>query len=282
MDLRSSSVLVAIAISWSVAPGCVDPEVRRLVRVAGEQAAKAQPPPQDRGTEAAPPPAATPATTPAKAPPKASPAATPDEAKGGPDDVHFAIVALGRRHFAVYTPRHKNDMQPRAADGYMTPIVRASDGSFLYGGHRDDRALVVGRMDAQARIAWETRFDEKRFRSYEGVLVAEAPEGHTLAVVISYLHDNRFPLERYVKLAPDGKVVWTLELPLDEHGNTPTIHFAKVGKDGSIGLRGHAYQGPLPKTGDRPALRWTATITPDGRLTDVAFGAPVDWKNDDW
>jgi hypothetical protein len=111
--------------------------------------------------------------------------------------------------------------------------------------------------------------------------VIEDDEGHVVAFVPSYPDPSWLPQYRIVELDAAGKILWELKLPRDKFKNSPQIHLGKLAADGSIALRGHTYQGKAGPT-DRPSLKWTATITADGKLTDEQVGGAIDWATDDW
>lgn len=183
--------------------------------------------------------------------------------------------AVAARGITLYLPRHKDGKTFWPSDGYLAPTVPTRDGGCAYSGLAGTR-LVIGKLDA-----WEIVYEEQGYAAYEGGQVIEDAAGHVRAFVPSYVDPGWFPQYRIVELDGAGKIVWERKLPRDKHKNSPQIHLGRLEADGSIRLQGHTYQGK-PGKEDRPALRWTATITPTGALTDEQIGAALDWSIDEW
>lgn len=206
----------------------------------------------------------------------------PPGALGSEEGAYQHLLSTYRVGF--YRPRHKDGRIYAPSDGYLAPVARTSDGGFVFGGQLEvDGASkpVLGKIDGDGAMLWHVAMDRPVFRAYEGGLINETPDGNYVGFVMSYRNPALFPVQSFAKIAPDGSVLWKLELPIDADGNTAQIHLARVTDDGSIELSGHHYLGPRTKK-DRPANRWTARLTADGELTDVAIGAPLDWAKDEW
>jgi hypothetical protein len=186
------------------------------------------------------------------------------------------LRALG---VTLYVPRHKDDRPFPPSEGYLAPVAPVADG-YLYSGLVDEH-VVIGKRDAEWNVVWELTYEKKGFRAYEGGQLGEDGEGDVIAYVPSYPNPAENPTYRLVKLRADGTILWELQLARDKHGNSAQIHFGQIGDDGSLYLQGHIYQGKRSKT-DRPALRWSATVTADGALTGETIGNALDWAIDEW
>jgi len=188
-----------------------------------------------------------------------------------------------------------------AAQGFMVPVIRTSDGGYLFSALRDDRTqadrdlrdrdgnrvYMVGKtvpllvkLDAGGNVAWERVLKKNGFLDYGAGLVAELKDGHYVAMVPSFVHPGRWPVYRFVALkARSGEVAWERQLRGTGGRNSPAVDTARVTERGTLALEGRIYL----EEGSSAVSSWRGEIGADGKLRadrtgpiqDASGGGPV-------
>lgn len=210
--------------------------------------------------------------------PEAPPRVAPD------DPLAPARRFLLERGMGAGAPRE----QLPSANGELAAIIALHGGGFLLSTARDERTAaekdlrdrdgnriyvagrstpLVIRLDAQGGLVWERGYKKKGFLDYAAGRVAEAKDGHFLALLPSYVHPGRWWVGRFLKLHREtGEVLWERQLRGDGGYNSPGVDSARLTERGTLALQGRIYLA-------EDVLRlWRGEIGGDGKLLSDAVG----------
>lgn len=137
---------------------------------------------------------------------------------------------------------------------YFTGTTGIDEGNYI---PENTRPVAVC-LDKSGKLLWKKSLPKKGFREYTGASLALDTQGNCVVYIISYYTPGTYGVSRFVKLDPEGKVIWDTQLRGLGMYNTPLADDKQLLPNGNIKIKGridlksnvkHYWSGEISRDG---------------------------------